>query len=142
MTELENKIREALPRLKKVEVGQKFLSKYYGIITATKVDNLGGGKYDIYGFDEMEGLPRSNYYPRDLELVGHSIKLNDVLEYLSLKNLNTKNYEVSFDINGAFLDINKYSDGDVKDYQDYQWDLSSVFLADQSEELKEFLNSL
>ena len=125
MTELENKIREALPRLKKVEVGQKFLSKYYGIITATKVDNLGGGKYDIYGFDEMEGLPRSNYYPRDLELVGHPIKLNDVLEWLCLN----KNYSCNMQ-NGRF-----YIFG-------ISWDLSSVFLADQSEELKEFLNSL
>ena len=125
MTELENKIREALPRLKKVEVGQKFLSKYYGIITATKVDNLGGGKYDIYGFDEMEGLPRSNYYPRDLELVGHPIKLNDVLEWLCLN----KNYSCNMQ-NGRF-----YIFG-------ISWDLSSVFLADQSEELKEFLNRL
>lgn len=123
MRELENKIREALPRLQKIEKGQRFFSKYYGVIVATQVKELSRDKYDIYGFDETEGLPRSNYYPRELELIGHPIKLNDVLEYL--------------------LDVEKYS---TKDSQMQKvlnvWDLSSVFLADQSDELKEFLNNL
>lgn len=123
MKNLEDRIREYLPRLKRIEVGQKFLSKYYGIITATKVDNLGGSKFDIYGFDEMEGLPRSNYYPRDLELVGHPIKLNDVLEYVKLKVSKVSHHKV---LGNVCLD----------------WDLFSVFLADQSDELKEFLNNL
>lgn len=130
MKELENKIREALPRLQKIEKGQRFLSKYYGIITATKVDNLGGDKYDIYGFDEMEGLPRSNYYPRDLELIGHPIKLNDILEYIKIKD--TPIYNTT--------EINTIAFGVFPKIQ--YWDLSSVFLADQSEELKEFLNNL
>jgi hypothetical protein len=125
MTELENKIREALPRLKRIEVGQKFLSKYYGIITATYIYNLEGNKFEIYGFDEVGGLPRRCNYPRDLELVGHPIKLNDVLEWLCLN----KNYSCNMQ------DGNFYIFG-------ISWDLSSVFLADQSEELKEFLNSL
>lgn len=124
---LENKIREALPRLQKIEKGQRFLSKYYGVITATCIYNSDGNKFEIYGFDEMEGLSRRGNYPRDLELVGHPIKLNDVLEYIH------------------FLDKNKTSQYFITEsYDDIlpNWDLSSVFLADQSNELKEFLNSL
>lgn len=194
MTELENKIREALPHLQKVEKGQRFFSKYYGIIVATKVDSLGGGNYDIYGFDEMEGLPRSNYYPRELELVGHPIKLNDVLEYIKLKsnfkelfyyfcsvdqsenNESDDTFESNFkDYKTIFKDLyydkeegyHPDYDGDIlykaivkteifeveggyshrftiepNDFILRNWNLSSVFLADQSEELKEFLNKL
>ena len=134
MQQLENNIREALPRLSKIEKGQRFLSKYYGVITATQIDDLGNGEYGIYGFDESEGLlPRSNYYPRDLELIGHSIKLNDVLEWCSSK---TTNFFIE---NGkAYFSIN-YGN---KNEQLFYWDLSSVFLADQNEELINFLNTL
>lgn len=125
MKELENKIREVIPRLQKIEKGQKFSSKYYGTIVATKVTQHTQNSYSIYGFDEMEGLPRDNYYPIDLELLGHPIKLNDVLEWLC----KSKNYSCNMQ-NGNF-----YIFG-------YVWDLSSVFLANQSEELIKFLNEL
>lgn len=131
MQQLENKIREALPRLSKIEKGQRFLSKYYGVITATQIDDLGDGKYSIYGFDELEGLPRSDYYPRDLELIGHPIKLNDVLEYY-------KNSNFEHGVNMMFE--SEWKNG--CHYIVNNWDFSSVFLADQSNEIKEFLNNL
>jgi hypothetical protein len=133
MLELENKIREALPRLSKIEKGQRFLSKYYGVITATQIDDFGNGNYGIYGFDELEGLPRSNYYPRDLEIIGHPIKLNDILEWCSLK---TTNFFI--EDSKAYFAIN-YGN---KNEQRFYWNLSSVFLADQSEELIKFLDEL
>ena len=194
MYNLENKIKEALPRLSKIEKGQRFLSKHYGVITATQIDDLGNGKYGIYGFDELEGLPRSNYYPRDLELIGHSIKLNDVLEYAKLKsnfkelfyyycsadqsenNESDDTFESNFrDYKTIFKDLyyddeegyHPDYDGDIlykaivrteiyddKGYYNHRfviepndfilrnWDLSSVFLADQNEELINFLNTL
>ena len=194
MYNLENKIREALPRLSKIEKGQRFLSKYYGVITTTQINDLGNGNYGIYGFDELEGLPRSNYYPRDLELIGHSIKLNDVLEYAKLKsnfkelfyyycsadqsenNESDDTFESNFrDYKTIFKDLyyddeegyHPDYDGDIlykaivrteiyddKGYYNHRfviepndfilrnWDLSSVFLADQNEELINFLNTL
>ena len=194
MYNLENKIREALPRLSKIEKGQRFLSKYYGVITTTQINDLGNGNYGIYGFDELEGLPRSNYYPRDLELIGHSIKLNDVLEYAKLKsnfkelfyyycsadqsenNESEDTFESNFrDYKNIFKDLyyddeegyHPDYDGDIlykaivrteiyddKGYYNHRfviepndfilrnWDLSSVFLADQNEELINFLNTL
>lgn len=122
---LENKIREALPRLQEIEKGQRFSSIYYGIVVATKVTQHTQNTYSIYGFDEETGLPRDNYYPRELELLGHPIRLNDVLDWLC----KSKNYSCNMQ------DGNFYIFGHV-------WDLSSVFLADQSEELIKFLNEL
>ena len=195
MYNLENKIKEALPRLSKIEKGQRFLSKHYGVITATQIDDLGNGKYGIYGFDELEGLPRSNYYPRDLELIGHPIKLNDVFEYAKLKsnfkelfyyycsadqsenNESDDTFESNFrDYKTIFKDLyyddeegyHPDYDGDIlykaivrteiynddKGYYNHRfviesndfilrnWNLSSVFLADQNEELINFLNIL
>ena len=131
MKNLENKIREALPRLSKIEKGQRFLSKYYGVITATQIDDFGDGNYGIYGFDELEGLTRDNYYPRDLELIGHTIKLNDVLEYY-------KNSNFEHGVNMMFESEWKNGCHYIVD----NWNLSSIFLADQSEELIDFLNTL
>lgn len=75
-------IKSNIKELTKIEVGQVFNSKYYGHIVATKVTHLSEGKYSIYGFDIKEGLPRDNYYPRDLDLVGKEPMLNNVLHFL------------------------------------------------------------
>ena len=136
MYNLENKIKEALPRLSKIEKGQRFLSKHYGVITATQIDDLGNGKYGIYGFDELEGLPRSNYYPRDLELIGHSIKLNDVLEWHSKDGRDKYSH---FEVSKGQAYFSIY---DGEEVESIIWNLSSVFLADQNEELINFLNTL
>lgn len=117
---LENKIREALPHLQKIENGQVFYSKYYGNITATKITHRGGEVYSIYGFCK-EGLPRNNYYPKDLQLVGKPIMLNDVLYWFT-----------------TFMN----NESEYTDEVLSEWDLQSSFLADQSEKLINYLNSI
>ena len=89
MLELENKIREAIPRLKEVD--------------------------HFFGDEPMT--------------IEHQIKLNDVLEYITQKDC-----YAAISINNHFYFTNGY--------KHYFWDLSSVFLADQSDELKRFLNDL
>jgi len=66
-------------------------------------------------------------------IIEHPIKLNDVLEWCSLK---TTNFFIG-DCK-AFFAINYCDNNEERFY----WNLSSVFLADQSDELKEFLNDL
>lgn len=130
MKELEIKIREALPHLKELVKGQRFMSKYYGIITATKITDWGKGAYSIYGFDELEGLPRDCYYPRDLELLGFPIMLNDVISYVKMNE-------------GEVRDVT--DDGLIAFYKDLRvayWDLSSVYFSEQCDSLVEFLDNL
>ena len=83
LQQLKANIYQSLPDLMELGVGCEFNSKYYGKITATKITNYGNGVYSIYGFDEKEGLPRDNYYPRDLEILGRPITLPDVLRWMS-----------------------------------------------------------
>ncbi len=79
---LAEKIQTAIPSLLAIEVGQIFNSQYYGNIVATKINRHSYNVYSIYGFDETEGMPRDNYYPKDLKLVGREPQLNDVLAYI------------------------------------------------------------
>lgn len=72
-------IKSKIKRLNFIEVGQIFHSVYYGNIIATKVTKYDNGYY-IYGFDETEGLPRGNYYPQQLDLIGKKPVLSDVLD--------------------------------------------------------------
>jgi hypothetical protein len=83
-----------IKELTEIKVGQVFNSKYYGDIVATKVTYLSEGKYSIYGFDIKEGLPRDNYYPRDLDLVGKEPMLNNVL-YFFIESLYSTSKEDS-----------------------------------------------
>ncbi|HSE99953.1 MAG TPA: hypothetical protein VLA48_03570 [Nitrososphaeraceae archaeon] len=135
MKELENKIRESLPHLQVIEKGQLFHSKYYGNITATKVTRHGGEAYSIYGFCE-EGLPRDCYYPKELELVGKPIMLNDVLLWHST---NGRDLYSHFEVNMGQGVFRVY---DSEESYSIIWDLEHPFLTDQSEELIEFLNGI
>lgn len=135
---LSNKIREALPYLKNIEVGQIFNSSYYGNIVSTRVNKLKINLinveiFDIYGFDVNEGLPRSLVYPKECTLVGREPKLNDVLAWLS-KIVNR--YYCQFK-DGYFYIF--YSNGN---YIEYKWNLEKPYLKDQSAELIDFLYSL
>lgn len=126
MKELENKIREALPTLQGLTKGCIFTDKNRII------------EYEVLGFSK-DGKITATYFNKfkiswnynvdkfrtRFDIIGHPIKLNDVLEWLCL----TKNYSCNMQ-NGNF-----YIFG-------IAWDLSSVFLADQSDELKEFLNNI
>ena len=127
MTELENKIRETLPRLKSLTKGCLFTDKNKII------------EYEVLGFS-ADGRLSATYFNKfkiswnynvdkfriKYDTIGHPIKLNDVLEYLVLKECK----QIKFDI------------GEKLHIYGYYWNLSSVFLADQNEELINFLNTL
>lgn len=131
MKDLENKIREALPRLKELTKGCLITVREYPneIIELSnneyphKVNAISlEGKYIIIDFEDAWGSNNTATYK---ETIGHPIKLNDVLEYF------TSDSNILYE---TYIDrIN---------YIVENWDLSSVFLADQSDELKEFLNGL
>lgn len=130
MKELENKIREALPRLKELTDGAIVYKPHFNVFSQ---------KYDEDVFDEIEykfgkffeNGEELEYFKLDSDyIIGHPIKLNDVLEYIKIKDIPIYNT----------TEINTIAFGVFPKIQ--YWDLSSVFLADQSEELKEFLNSL
>lgn len=97
-----HKLREYIisqsPNLTGFVVGQMFMSKHYGIITATNIYEYSNGLYNIYGFDIEKGLPRAICYPRDLTLYGIEPTLQDVLRLL-------KKVDLELDIN--ILWINK-----------------------------------
>ena len=122
MKELENKIREALPRLKGLTPGCFIAENISGNIFKLLSYNKTSETFDYY--NPVDGMFEEALETLDcFEVIGHPIQLNDVLEWL--------------------LDFRKYS---TKDSQIQEvlnvWDLSSVFLADQSDEFKEFLNDL
>lgn len=196
MKELENKIRETLPRLKSLTDGAIVYRPHWNVFKQ---------EYDEGVYDELE-LRNGHLFEDDEKVdsypfcigddwyIGHPIKLNDVLEYIKLKsnfkelfyyfcsvdqsenNESDDTFESNFrDYKNIFKDL--YYDDEEGYHPDYNgdilyksivkteifeveggynhkfviepndfilrnWDLSSVFLADQSEELKEFLNSL
>jgi len=134
LNELTDAIRKALPRLMEIENGQIFNSKYYGLIQATQIEIHKANIYSIYGFDFKCGLPRSNYYPRELELIGKEPQLNDVLEWLDIID-KENNYII--DVSGmVFIFYNN----EMK--PKCIWDLSKPYLKNQSEDLINFLHSL
>lgn len=129
MKELEVKIREAFPYLQEINVGQKFESLYYGVITATKITDWDKGVFSIYGYDEG-GSPRDCYYPLDLQLIGKPIMLHDVISYVKMKE-------------GEIYDST--DENLISFYYGLKvafWDLSSVYLTDQNKKVINFLNSL
>ena len=129
MKNLENKIREALPRLKEIGVGLKFIDKL-DFKAEIVYENVGTYYYFSESDNEVFSIT-SNFFGRICkEVIGHPIKLNDVLEYIGL----SEKYKG--------LVVNTWGVGFCFDKVLFEWDLSSVFLVDQSDELKEFLNNL
>ena len=128
MLELENKIREAIPRLKEVGVGLKFIDRLGFNAEIVYIDN---GTVFYFSESDLEVFSVSlNFFGGECkEIVGHPIKINDVLEYITEKNCYG-----GITISNRFYITNGY--------KYYFWDLSSVFLADQNDELKKFLNDL
>ena len=122
MKELENKIRKALPRLQEVTKGclayDKLGKRNYTIIDNHYCPQLYSYDYSSFRTLDFEEL-------KNFDFVGHRIQLNDVLEWLLLnKNHSCNMQNDNFYIFGI------------------SWNLSSVFLADQSKELINFLNTL
>ena len=129
MLELENKIREAIPKLKQLTEGAIVYRPHW---------NSFEQKFQEGVFDEIEyRFGKFFYCNEELEhfqldsswYIGHKIQLNDVLEYITQKDC-----YAAISINNHFYFTNGY--------KHYFWDLSSVFLADQNDELKRFLNDL
>ncbi len=136
LKELTDLIRSEIKELTAIEVGQIFKSKFDGNIVATRIEQHTANTYSIYGFDVKEGLPRNNCYPRDLELVGKEIMLNNVLHWHSKKSRNKySHFEVS-NGEGYFVIY------DEEEAESKAWDLSKPYLKDQSEETIKFLCNL
>ncbi len=137
LEKLEEAIYKSLPRLKEIKVGQRFHSKYYGEIVATKITKHSKDIYSIYGFDIKEGLPRDNYYPRDLTILGQEIALNDVLAFLN--EISGNRYCITSDNR---LMKQKYIFGHFEEIGLWIVDLSKPLLKDQSQELINYLTEL
>ncbi len=116
---LEDKIREALPRLKELTKGCKIYDKE-SMFPYEIVDNRYYPQLYCYEYSSFRVLEFNDL--GNFETIGHPIKLNDVLQYLTFLGFPLNSYQ--------YKEVLKL------------WFLDSVFLADQSDELKEFLNKL
>lgn len=132
---VETAIRKALPRLMKPTEGCLVIfrnvknKKQSGKI----LYNFGQDFYRIFCKNESdEYLRRRN----EVEILGHDILLNDVLEWLKELELSNKikSFEIGFTPMGQFVIKQK----EVIVF----WDLSKPRLADQSEKLINFLYNL
>ncbi len=113
---LKTEIQKAIPNLMKIEEGQIFNSEHYGDIIATKITSHTKKSFSVYGFDIKEGLPRDNYYPRDLKLIGKEPMLNDVLEWIKIKLNSDDDLKLKYHFMYKILET---------------WDTSSPYLKDQ-----------
>lgn len=124
-----NDIHKHIPSLLEIKRGQRFYSKYYGEIVATNVTKTTHkDTYSIYGFDVNDGLPRDNYYPIDLTLIGLEPTLNDVLLWFNIKKYKYAHFESYY-----------FSIYNGEEYETIDWDLTNPYLKNQSEELIRFL---
>ncbi len=77
---LEENIQQTINKIvfgeNEIDRGVQFLSEFNGIVTATAVTKHKEGIYSIYGFDKECGLPRDNYFPRNLIWLGYEIDLD------------------------------------------------------------------
>lgn len=158
---LEDKIKEALPRLKGLSFGCEFkiLDEYIPIkdLQGKLLICTNSPKDGIVPWEDVAYIYKDSYVERQqwyfedkrvhtehqhiydlftqynycnfescqkdfIEIIGHPIKLNDVLQYLTFLGFPLNSYQ--------YKEVLKL------------WFLDSVFLADQSDELKEFLNKL
>lgn len=135
--ELEAKIRKDLPRLLEPTVGCKLTLLYQ--------DGKGEDTTIIENNDSWCKLLFSNrvdFYDKDIVdksiIIGHDIILSDVLEWLSKTPKNFR--KVLIDDDGF---IYKFTMGGVIELiENFKWDLSKIYLKDQSEELIDFLYNL
>lgn len=133
MKELEYKIREVLPYLKELTKGcivyDNKSNLEYAIIDNHYCPQLYSYQYSSFRTLEFEEL-------KDFEVIGQPIKLNDVLLWHSLDKRDKYSHFEVHNGEGYFC----IYDGEGN--ESLVWTLSSFLLADQSEKLKVFLNSL
>lgn len=141
---VENAIRRALPRTKKLSKGCKILF------------NLNDFHTDIFG--EIIGVDDANVaivISENLDqraiplkkvskekIIGHDIKLNDVLEWLGKID-----FGLMLETDGTLIQKTSYFDSEKKEVSSRiihraMFDLSKPYLKDQSNEVKEFLYDL
>lgn len=146
---LEKQIRKDLPRL--MEVSEGCYLKNYG---SGKMYRVMGREGEICFLQDINNLKSSsleitestaiNYF----EVIGHNILLNDVLEWIAKQNEGL-HLDIEYEVKDNLLKIivrqdidDVYSDFSKTYTEYYIWDLSKISLADQSDELKEFLYEL
>lgn len=136
MKQLEDKIREALPRLKELTDGAIIYKPHWNIFSQKFEEDIFDEIEYRYGRFFEDGEPLMHFKLDESYYVGHPIKLNDVLEWCTIEGKdNYFHFEASLG-QGVFRIY------DCEESYSLIWDLSSVYLSDQSEELKEYLNSL
>lgn len=151
---LEKQIRKNLPRLLEFREGlilkRKVYHKLYSdyIMIKTIWD-------DVCTYVEIvEPIHKGNFSDNinnlleNFEIIGHDILLSDVLEWIAKQNEGL-HLDIEYEVKDNLLkiivmqDIDEiYSDFSKRYTECYIWDLSKISLADQSDELKEFLYEL
>jgi hypothetical protein len=125
MKNLELSIRNAIPKLQDISVGcivEKDSTRF------CIVDDNGTLLQNLNGFSMLH---HSKVNRKDFKIIGHPIKLNDVLEWLGL----FQEMQIMFTSDRKDLFIWNMNGGAY-------WNLSSVFLKDQNDELKKKLKEL
>jgi len=141
LEELTREIREKLPRLKELSEGQRLLT-----IISDEPNDIYEGAFETIGIGaellENRNIEIGGYeyeIEKSFEIVGKDPMLNDVLEWLSIKNDTVDYY--GFDSAGNYLwfnhALNKFSTNPT-----VKWDLTKPYLKDQSPELINFLHGL
>lgn len=138
---VENAIRKALPRTKKLSKGCKILFDLNEVHT----DVVG----EIIGIDDAnvaivitEDLAQRRVSLKNFDeqkIIGHDILLSDVLEWLQLVGDN--NIEINYDFLSFSIKRNMFYNGDFG-YKYVNWDLSKSCLKYQNEVVIAFLYDL
>ncbi len=131
MKQLEDKIRESLPRLKELTEGAIIYKPHWNVFSQKFEEDVFDEIEYRYGRFFEDGEPLMHFKLDVSYYIGHPIKLNDVLEYFALSNyVDGINMMTEFERDRGIQVIVR------------NWNLSSIYLADQSNELKQFLNAL
>ncbi|MDO4728400.1 MAG: hypothetical protein Q4B43_05265 [Bacteroidota bacterium] len=136
LAELEQQIRNDIPRLKELTKGCKFSVLYKGGIgeDGLIVDKNEFEALKIVFSNRLEHIKKDDFNPTFI--IGHDIMLNDVLEWFYESF--TEYYYIYVDKYGDVIIRNEYTNKETYLY----WNLSSPYLKDQSKELIKFLYEL
>lgn len=135
LEKLEKEIRLKLPRLIELSEGCLVKDKHGDIekILHHYESNL------VITIDSIGYVSSTKIFTDKDVIIGHEIKLNDVLEWFRLKNTYTKQTSISFTTREGFIRLGISSDDH---YLIGDWDLSKNLLKDQSQELIDSLSEL
>lgn len=118
---LQQAINEEVVGKNYIDKGVHFFSKYYGVIQATRIDNENPKRPSIYGFDLVDGLPRSCYFPNELEWLGFPIDLEMVIQLLNKKrDYFNQNYDVKENLVEITFDATTYFEWNIANGLEFQ----------------------